>query len=59
MDFLQLKLFKCQNASSSPSGVGVQPNVTCKNQTYIDAYFANETFDFAFVNIMFALNNYV
>lgn len=52
MRYLELKLWKCQNLTA-PKGV------VCKNQTFIDNYFNGETFSFAFVNSMFALDNYI
>lgn len=52
MRYLELKLWKCQNLTA-PKGV------VCKNQTFIDNYFNGETFSFAFVNSMFALDDYV
>lgn len=58
MKFLELKLWKCQNASSSPSGTGVTPGVTCKDPKVIDEYFRKESFNFAFINTMFVSDDF-
>ena len=53
MQYVELKLWKCKNDTDDlPKGT------VCKNQKTIDEYFKDETFSFAFVNQMFALENY-
>jgi len=42
---------KCQNSTTS--------TVVCKNTSTIDSHFNDEVFSFAFVNTMFALEDYV
>ncbi len=53
MQYLELKLWKCKNGSSD-----LPPGTVCKDQKTIDDYFRDETFSFAFVNQMFALEDY-
>lgn len=55
MNYLELKLWKCSN-STSASNFG--KSITCFDKNTIDAYFSKETFSFAFINMMFALDNY-
>lgn len=50
MHYLELKLWKCQNSTTS--------SVVCKNKTTIDNHFRSEIFSFAFVNSYFALDDY-
>ena len=57
MNYLEIKLWKCQNATSGAK-VGVTPGVICQTQDYIDSFLNNQTFNFAFVNGMFAIKNY-
>lgn len=58
MLYLELKLWKCQN-STNGNKVGVTPGVTCANQTTIDNYFRKQTFNFAFINNQFVIDDFV
>ena len=49
MKYLEIKLFKCKNNTST---------VECKPQQVIDEYLAKESFSFAFVNSMFVASDY-
>ena len=53
MQYLELKLWKCKNGSAD-----LPPGTVCRDRQTIDNYFKDETFSFAFVNKMFALENY-
>jgi hypothetical protein len=57
MLYLELKLWKCQNATGNKS-VGVQPGVVCKDQKTIDDYLSKSTFNFAFINNQFTVDDY-
>ena len=48
-NYLEIKLWKCQNSSSSAK---------CQNQTAIDNYINNQTLSFAFVNSLFDSTNF-
>lgn len=59
MNYLEIKLWKCQNQTGSASTApGVTPGVICKDKKTIDDYFKKESFNFAFINTMFALDNF-
>ena len=55
MKYVEIKLWKCLNSTKKGT---LYENVTCKDKTTIDNYFENETFSFAFVNSVFALDDY-
>ena len=52
MHYIEIKLWKCIN------GTNIN-NVTCQDQSVIDAYIAQQTLSFAFVNSMFVPDDYV
>lgn len=51
MKYVELKLWKCQNST-------VPGSTVCKDKAYIDNFFDNEQFSFAFVNSIFQIDNY-
>ncbi|CDW76970.1 UNKNOWN [Stylonychia lemnae] len=57
-EYLEIKLWKCQN--SSLSSIPLQNNQTavCKSRSVIDNFFESEIFNFAFVNTFFDLTDY-
>ena len=59
MNYLEIKLWKCQNATSNPNyTTGVTPGVTCKSQLLIDEFFRDKVFNFAFSNTYFASDDF-
>lgn len=57
MKYLELKLWKCQNSTNNNT-IGVKAGVICKDQKTIDEMIGNQTFNFAFINTMFAQDNF-
>ena len=60
MYYLEIKLWKCQNSTSKTKAEapGVRPGVVCEDRNTIDEYFRKEKFSFAFINTMFALDDF-
>ena len=55
MLYVEIKLWKCLNSTKAGT---IYQNYTCKDKATIDSYFENETFSFAFINSVFAFDDY-
>lgn len=58
MKYMEIKLWKCRNTTKTGDGLPKLYSAVCKDPDYIDNYLRKEVFNFAFVNNMFALDNY-